>query len=103
MNQLAQFLDYAKKVFDLPGLLRRIGDGRCDPQIPGRAVLITLVMGVILRLDSYLKISRRSQRPRWQRLMSWHGSISDDTLEYFTERASTEDLRRSLVQINQIL
>ena len=34
VNRLAQFLQYTLKVFDLKGLLRRVRDGRGQPDIP---------------------------------------------------------------------
>ena len=96
MNQLAQFLHYAQKVFDLKIQLRGVHDGRSSPQIPTPAVLITLLLGVVLRFGSYLNLSEQTQRRRWQHLSGLKGPISDDTFEYVTERLWLEDLRQTI-------
>jgi hypothetical protein len=95
MNQLAQFLHYGQKVFDLKGVLRGVRDGRSDPDIPTLAVLISLLLGVVLRIGSYLNLSQQTKRRRWQHLTGLKGPISDDTFEYVTERLWTEDLRQA--------
>lgn len=45
MNWLAGFLQYAQKVFQLPRLLRRVREGRPDPQIALQAVNLRLMLG----------------------------------------------------------
>lgn len=97
MNQLAQFLHYARKVFGLPRLLRGVRDGRDYPQIPTLPVLITLLLGVVLRFDSYLNLSEQTRR-RWQHLSGLKEPISDDTFDYVTERLWLEDLRQTPIK-----
>jgi hypothetical protein len=99
VNRLVQFLHYAQKVFRLNGLLRGVRCRRPYPEIPTRAVLVSLLMGVILRVGSYLDLAEQTKRRRWQRLIHWAKRISHDTLEYVTERLNLEDLRQSLASV----
>ncbi len=103
MNRLAQFLNYAQKVFDLKTLLRAVGDQRPFAQIPLTAVLLSLVLGVVVRISSYLDLAEQTNRRRWRRLCGLKAPISDDTFEYVTERLSLEDLRQNLATVNQVL
>ena len=103
MNRLDQFLHYAQKVFGLKTLLRGVRDERSFAQIPTHAVLISLVLGVVLRISSYLDLSRQTRRRRWRHLCGLKAPLSDDTFEYVTERLSLEDLRQSLASIAKTL
>jgi len=91
-----QFLHYAQKVFRLNKLLRGVRDGRSYPEIPTRALLVSLLMGVVLRVGSYLDLAEQTKRRRWQHLIHWTQRISHDSFEYVTERLNLEDLRQSL-------
>jgi hypothetical protein len=99
VNQLAQFLAYARKVFHLGRLLRGVRDRRPYPVIPTRPVLVSLLMGVFLRVDSYLALAAATKRRRWQHLMHWKNRISHDTFEYVAERLNLEDLRQTLAAV----
>ena len=103
MNRLAQFLQYAQKVFALQTLLRGVRSERPWARIPTAPVLVSLVFGVVLRVSSYLDLSRQTQRRRWRHLCGLKAPLSDDTFEYVTERLSLEDLRQSLGHINRRL
>lgn len=103
MNRLAQFLHYARKVFALPTLLRGVRSQRPFARIPTAPVLTSLVLGVVLRVASYLELSQQTRRRRWRHLCGLKGAVSDDTFEYVTERLSLADLRQSLARINQTL
>ena len=103
MNRLAQFLHYAQKVFALKTLLRGVRDERPFARIPTAAVLLSLMLGVVRRVSSYLDLSRQTQRRRWRHLCGLKNPLSDDTFEYVSERLSLEDLRQSLASINQRL
>jgi hypothetical protein len=103
VNRLAQFLHYAQKVFDLKTVLRGVRDERPLARIPTCAVLLSLVLGVTLRISSYLDLAQQTKRRRWRRLCGLQSPISDDTFEYVTERLSLADLRQSLAGINKTL
>jgi DDE family transposase len=103
VNRLAQFLHHTGKVFGLKTLLRGVRSDRPFARIATVPVLVSLMLGVVLRVSSYLELSQQTRRRRWQHLCGLHGPLSDDTLEYVTERLSLEDLRQSLASINQRL
>ena len=95
MNELAQFLAYVTKVFPLGRIVREVRDTRPYPQIPTRPLLLSLLLGSVLRAGSYLDISQQTKRRRWQHLVHWPKRISDDAFDYVSERFNLEDLRRS--------
>ena len=99
MNPLAQFLHYAQKVFGLNRLLRGVRCRRPYPEIPTRAVLVSLLLGVVLRVGSYLDLAEQTKRRRWQHLIHWAKRISHDSFEYVNERFNLEDLRQSLASV----
>lgn len=103
MNELVQFLTYASKVFRLPWLLRGVSDQRVYPQIPTRPVLLSLFMGVILRVGSYLDLASQTRKRRWRRLIHWDDPISHDTFGYVSERLEIEHLRGALLAVNRQL
>jgi hypothetical protein len=97
VNRLAQFLHYAQKVFALATLLRGVRDRRPQAQIKTLPVVLCLVLGVVLRVPSYLDLAGQTQRRRrWRRLCGLKAPISHDTFEYVTERLCVADLRHSL-------
>jgi len=103
VNRLRQFWHYARKVFDLPSRLRAVRDHRRDPDVPTWAVTGSLFLGALLRLPSFLQIQLESRRPGWKRLLGYPNEITDDRLDYVTERYYLDDLRRVLVDTNQTL
>ena len=104
MNRLAQFLHHTQKVFALKGRLRRVRDGRCAPAIPILSVSLCLVLGVVTRLASYLDLAQQTKtRRRWRRLCGLKAPISDDTLDYVTERMAPEDWRQNQAQVVKTL
>ena len=103
MNALAQFLAYVTKVFALNRLVREVRDARPYPEIPLRSLLVSLLLGVVLRTGSYLDLSKQTKRRRWQHLIHWPKGISDDAFHYVSERFNLEDLRLGLAEVNQRL
>jgi hypothetical protein len=97
VNRLAQFLHYVEKVFALKALLRGVRDRRPYPQIPTLPILLCLLLGVVLRVPSYLDLAGQTQRRRrWRHLCRLKGPVGHDLFAYVTERLSLADLRHSL-------
>jgi hypothetical protein len=103
LNRLRQFWRYANKVFDLTRSLRSVRAQRWDPDIPTPVITLTLFMGGLLRVGSFLQLEKHTARVGWQRLVRWAKPISDDTLARATERYELADLRATLVSVNQTL
>lgn len=103
MNELAQLLSYSQKVFHLKALLRQVRDQRPQAVIPTLPILLTLLMGALLRYSSYFDLAFKTRRRRWQHLVHWNEPISHDTLNYASERFYLEDLRAALLALNQTL
>lgn len=101
MNELAQFLSYVTKVFALGRIVRGVRSRRPYAEIPTRPLLLSLLLGVVLRAGSYLDISKQTKRRRWQHLIHWSQRISDDAFHYVSERFYLEDLRLGLAEVNK--
>ncbi len=80
-------------------LLRGIRDRRPYPKIPTRPVLVSLLLGAVLRVGSYLDLAQQTKRRRWRHLIHWAQRISHDSFEYVVERLNVEDLRQSLASV----
>src|SRR6266436_945016 len=103
MNELAQFLGYVTKVFSFGRVVRSVRSERPYPTIPTRCLLLSLLLGVVIRAGSYLDISKQTKRRRWQHLIHWSQRISDDAFHYVSERFHLEDLRQALAEVNKRL
>ena len=96
MNRLAQFLRYAGKVFDLKTLLRRVRDGRSQPQVPLGPLVLCLVLGLVIRVGSYLDLAEQTQsRRRWRHLCGLKAPVQHEIFAYVTERMTPEDWRQN--------
>ncbi|MDH7504196.1 MAG: hypothetical protein QHJ82_15985 [Verrucomicrobiota bacterium] len=94
---------YCAKVFALAKIVRTLQDSRPYPVIPTQCVFLSLLLGAIIRADSYLSIAQQTKRRSWQRLIHWPDPISDDTLCYVSEQLKLEPLRQALVSVNKQL
>jgi hypothetical protein len=103
MNPLAQFLTYLIKVFAFHRVVRAVRDSRPYPEIPTRPLLLSLLLGVVIRAGSYRDIAKQTKRRRWQHLIHWSARISHDAFYYVSERFYLADLRQSLVGVNKQL
>ena len=65
MNQLALFLQYTQKVFALKAVLAGVRARRQDPEILTLSVLLSLLLGVVLRIPSYLDLAQQTRRRRF--------------------------------------
>ena len=100
MNRLAQFLQYAGKVFGLKKILHGVRDGRSAPLIAMLPLTLCLVLGVVMRIGSYLDLAQQTKsRRRWCRLCGLKGPVSHDVFGYVTERMQPEDWRQNQAQV----
>jgi hypothetical protein len=102
-NQLSQFVRYAQKRFDLPLLAGCFADARPQPDIPSRAVGLSLVLGEVVHLPSLLQLQAETKLPQWQRWVGYPQEISHDTFAYASARMDPDQLRRAAIWINRKL
>jgi len=102
-QQLDGFVAYAEKRFKLPLLAGCFDDRRQDPDIPSRAVGLSLVLGEVVKIPSFLQLQEETKLPQWQRWVGYLSPISDDTFGYATNRMNPEKLRRAGSFINRRL
>ena len=100
MNRLAQFLQYTRNVFELTRLLHRVRDGRPEPVVPLLPLAVCLVLGVVLRIGSYLDLAQQTKsRRRWRHLCGLKAPVQHEIFGYVTERMSPEDWRQNQAQV----
>lgn len=80
-------------------MLRSTRCRRPYPVIPTRAVVVSLLLGAVLRVGSYLNLAAQTRRRRWQHLIHWPQGISHDSFEYVAEHLNLEDLRQDLAAV----
>jgi hypothetical protein len=102
-QQLDRFVHYAQKRFKLSLLAGFFDDGRQDPDIPPRAVGLSLLLGEVVKIPSFLQLEEETRLPQWQRWVGYPHPISHDTLGYASNRMKPEGLRRVGVFINRRL
>lgn len=102
-SQLNQFVTYARKQFRLPWLAGSFTDSRPQPEIPSRAVWLSLVLGEVVHIPSFLQLEQETQLPQWQQWVGYQGKISHDTFGYVSERLEPAQLRRAGTWINRKL
>jgi len=98
-SQLSHFVCYAQKRFDLSVLAGCFADARQQPDIPSRAVGLSLVLGEVVHIPSLLQLQQETKLPQWQRWVGYPHSISHDTFGYASERLDPWQLRRAGVWI----
>jgi hypothetical protein len=94
-GQLSQFVHYAQQRFDLPWLAGAFTDSRPQPDIPSRAVGLSLVLGEVVHVPSFLQLEAETCLPQWQRWVGYRSKISHDTLGYVSQRLDPAQLRRA--------
>jgi len=102
-GELPRFVRYAQKMFHLQFLAGACTDSRPFPEIPARAVALTLLLGEVVQIPSQLQLQAETGLWQWQQWVGYPDSISDDTLNYVSERMDPEQWRRGLVWINRKL
>src|SRR3989442_2722947 len=63
------------------------------------SVSLCLGLGVVTRISSYLDLAQQTQRRRWRHLWGLKAALSDDTLEYVTERMKPQDWRKNQAEV----
>jgi len=102
-HQLEEFVAYSQKRFALPLLAGCFQDSRQDPDIPARAVGLSLILGEVVHIPSFRQLEEETKLPQWQRWVGYLDSISDDTFGYAAQRMDPEKLRRAGIFINRRL
>lgn len=102
-SQLNQFVSYAQKQFHLPWLAGSFKDSRPQPEIPSRAVWLSLVLGEVVHIPSFLQLEQETQLPQWQQWVGYADKISHDTFGYVSQRLDPAQLRRAGTWINRKL
>jgi hypothetical protein len=102
-SQLSQFVHYTQKRFDLSVLAGSFTDSRPDPQIPSRSVWLSLILGEVALVPSFLQLQEETKLPQWQQWVGHHAPISHDTFGYVAERLDPAHLRRGARWVNQKL
>ena len=64
-QQLDRFVAYSEKRFALPLLAGCFGDRRQDPDIPSRAVGLSLILGEVIKIPSFLQLEEETKLPQW--------------------------------------
>ena len=100
---LSRFVAYAQKRFQLSLLAGCFADARPQPDIPSRAVGLSLVLGEVVPIPSLLQLQEETQLPQWQKWVGYPHPISHDTFGYVSERLDPEQLRRAGIWINHKL
>jgi hypothetical protein len=102
-TQLGQFVSYTQKHFELPLLAGCFTDRRAEPDIPSRAVGLSLILGEVVHIPSLLQLEEETKLPQWQRWVGYRDPISHDTFGYAANRMDPEQLRRAARFINRKL
>ena len=100
---LSGFVQYAQKRFQLPLLAAGLTDVRPQPQIPTRPIVLSLVLGEVVHLPSFLQLQEETKLPQWQRWVGYQGAISHDTFGYVSERLDPAQLGRAVRWVNRRL
>src|SRR3977135_2199627 len=65
-TQLRQFEAYAKKRLDLHLLAGGFATARPQPEIPSRAIGLSLLLGEVVHIPSFLQLEAETKLPQWQ-------------------------------------
>ncbi|MCW5551441.1 MAG: transposase [Verrucomicrobiae bacterium] len=102
-TQLNQFVTYANKRLDLSLLAGTFADGRPRPEIASRPVWLSLVLGEVAHIPSFLQLESETGLPQWQRWVGYRHKVSHDTFGYVSEHFDPEPLRRGASWIHRKL
>ena len=66
-DDLDRFVAYAHKQFELQLLAGCFASERLDPDIPDRAVGLSLLLGEVAHIPSLAQLEEETKLPQWQR------------------------------------
>ena len=81
-TDLDRFVTYADKQFELSLLAGCFADDRQEPEVPSRAVGLSLLLGEVAQVPSLLQLEEETKLPQWQRWVGYPERISHDTFGY---------------------
>ena len=96
MSRLHQIWAYGNRVYGLAHRLRHTAESRLYPQIPVAPVVVSLFLGALLGLPSWIKVAKKTRKRKWQRLMGYAQALNHEVFNYVTEFLSLESLREHL-------
>jgi hypothetical protein len=93
-----RLLHFVTRRLRLRKYLQDPGDGRRQPQIPAKLLLWALLVGQVLRQNSFHAVEALVRSPA-RRNLPISASFSDDVLGYFTERLDPDTTRQALLSV----
>jgi len=99
VSRLHQIWAYGNKVYGLAQRLRHTGEHRLYPQIPAAPVAVSLFLGALLGLPSWLTVAKRTRKKSWQRLMRYGRALNHEVFNYVSEFLSLDALREHLYAV----
>jgi len=106
-RKLHQFLRYGWKVFDLPGLLESLRDGRRDPTISTFHVASSLFFAAVLRIPSLNALEGYLKEGDFQKLIGLPAqpgekAFSADTISDMLDLCDVDSARNALAELIRI-
>jgi hypothetical protein len=101
VSRLQQIWAYGQKVYGLAQRLQQTGEHRLYPQIPVGPVAVSLFLGALLALPSWLKVAKKTRKKSWQRLMRYRQALNHEAFNYVSEFLALEALREHLYAVAQ--
>lgn len=102
-KELDRLVAYAEKQFALKLLAGGFTEGRLDPDVPARAMGLSLLLGEVCHVPSLLQLEAETKLPQWQRWVGYPDRISHDLFGYASNRMNPEQLCRAGCFINRKL
>jgi hypothetical protein len=99
VSRLHQIWAYGNKVYGLAQRLEHTGEHRLYPQIPAAPVAVSLFLGALLGLPSWLKVAKKTRKKSWQRLMRYGQALNHEVFNCVAEFLALEALREHLYAV----
>jgi uncharacterized protein YdbL (DUF1318 family) len=102
-RRLRSLLSYARKVYDVTGLLGQVTDSRTRPVIATAIVARIVLLVGLLRVRSFNALEPKLAEPQWRRLLGLPDGAkkicSVDAIAYVLQRVDVDSVRSVLVAI----